>query len=48
MTFIKPRAIGPRFDKCHAIILRCITDLYHAKPTGVSVAETLMDKLSQL
>ena len=36
MIFIKPRVVGLRFDKYHTV-LRCITDFYHAKPTGVSV-----------
>ena len=37
MIFIKLIVVGLRFNKYHTV-LRCITDFYHAKPTGISVA----------
>ena len=51
MIFIKPRAIGLRFDKCHSNCTSCITNFYHAKPSTGSqccIVGTSIGKLSQV
>ena len=48
MAFIKPMAVARGLINVIATVLRCITNFYHTKPTGISVVGTSMDKLSQL